>query len=278
MKAPTQSLSVLLVDDERLAGKLLAELLRAHRELEVIGYAASVEEALALATKFRPDVVFLDIQMPRRNGFELASVLSTMETPPLVVFVTAHEAYAVRAFEAAAVDYLLKPVHPTRLAKTVDRLMAASRVRPCQGTAVDAGMSVSTGPAPNAGISRTGSGDVEVLRDGRDIRLVKPSEIRAIQTQGSYTRLLFEADSSSMVKLPLSHWESRLPETLFFKASRSLLVNIASIVRLAHVDRNRTLLYLSGISQPLVLSRLESFRVRREIQRVQQAGSAEGRF
>jgi two-component system LytT family response regulator len=271
MKAPTQPLTVLLVDDERLAGRLLAELLRPHRELEVIGYAASVEEASALATKFRPEVVFLDIQMPRRNGFDLATLFSTMEHPPLVVFVTAHEEYAVRAFEAAATDYLLKPVHPRRLAKTVDRLIDASQKRRIQGSADEKGVNESTEPTPDAGISRLASDEVEMLRDGRDVRLVKPSEIRAIQTHGSYTRLLFEPDSSSMVKLPLSHWVYRLPETLFFKASRSLLVNTASIVRLTTRDRNRTLLYLSGISQPLILSRLESIRLRREIQRAQQS-------
>jgi hypothetical protein len=127
----------------------------------------------------------------------------------------------------------------------------------------------SSGRTPDAGIVRLGADDLEVLRDGRDIRLVKPSQIRAIQTEGSYTRLLFDANSSSMVKLSISHWESRLPEGLFFKASRSLLLNMPSILRLEAQGRNRTLLFLSGISDPVVLSRLESLRVRQEIQRIQ---------
>ena len=277
MKALTQTLRVLLVDDERLAGKLLAELLKVHQELEVVGQATSFEEASSLAATLRPEVVFLDIQMPRQNGFDLASLLSTMESPPLVVFVTAHEEHAVRAFEAAAIDYLLKPVHPKRLARTVDRLVAASQKRPVQSTASEPLLTGSSGGVLDAGTIRLGADDLEVLRDGRDIRLVKPSQIRAIQTEGSYTRLLFEANSSSMVKLPLSHWENRLPEVLFLKASRSLLLNVPSILRLEAQGRNRTLLFLSGISQPLVLSRLESFRVRREIQRIQQARGPQDR-
>jgi two-component system LytT family response regulator len=260
MKTPQPPLRTLLVDDERLASKFLCELLLEHPELEVVGQASSVDEAVALAAKLHPQVVFLDVQMPRRGGFELLPHFDQMALHPLVVFVTAHEDYAVRAFEHAALDYLLKPVHPERLARTVERLLLAPPLSPPPAAGPEPERS-----APAQSVTRLAAEDLEVLRDGRSIRLVKPSQIRAIQTEGSYTRLLFDADASSMVKLPLSYWECRLPEDLFFKASRSMLLNLKSICKLEAHSRDRTHLFLAGISQPLILSRLESLRVRREL-------------
>jgi two-component system LytT family response regulator len=199
-----------------------------------------------------------------QSGFELLPHLARLALQPLVVFVTAHEDHAVRAFESSALDYLLKPVHPDRLARTVERLLLAAPVVPPP-----------SGPPAGARendvalrqVTRLEVEEMEVLRDGRSIRLVSPSQIRAIQTEGSYTRLLFDADSSSMVKLPLSYWEQRLPDALFFKASRSLLINLASVREMQTHSRERTHLFLEGVSMPLILSRLESLRVRREIHR-----------
>jgi two-component system LytT family response regulator len=249
-----------LVDDERLASKFLCEMLLEHPELKVVGQASSVEEAVVLAAQLLPQVVFLDIQMPRGGGFELLPHLDQMALHPLVVFVTAHDHYAVRAFENAALDYLLKPVHPERLARTVERLLLA----PPHSPPPAAGPAPAR-PAPAQTITRLEAEDLEVLRDGKSIRLIRASQIRAIQAEGSYTRLLFDSDVSSMVKLPLSYWESRLPEGLFFKASRSMLINLRSIRQLLACNRERTHLFLAGVTQPLVLSRLESLRVRREL-------------
>lgn len=262
MKTSAPPLRTILVDDERLARKFLLELLLAHRSIEVVGEASSVEEAAALAAQLSPQVVFLDVQMPRQGGFELLPHLERMTLPPLVVFVTAHEDYAVRAFEHAALDYLLKPVHPDRLARTVERLLLAAQVlQPPSGQPGEAGEK----GVPLEEVTRLEAEDLEMLRDGKSIRLVRPSQIRAIQTEGSYTRLLFDADSSTMVKLPLSYWERRLPEALFFKASRSMLINLKSVRELQTHSRERTHLFLEGISLPLVLSRLESLRLRRKL-------------
>ena len=260
MKTPPPPLRTLLVDDERLASKFLCELLLEHPELEVVGQASSVEEAAALAAQLLPQVVFLDVQMHHLEGFALLPHLERLVQYPLVVFVTAHERYAVRAFEHAALDYLLKPVHPKRLAQTVERLLLATQNPAPQGVQPAPDHS-----APPQTITRLEAEDLEVLRDGKSLRLIRASQIRAIQTEGSYTRLLFDSDVSSMVKLPLSYWESRLPEGLFFKASRSMLINLRSIRQLLACSRERTHLFLAGVTQPLVLSRLESLRVRREL-------------
>ena len=111
--------TAILVDDERLARRELSHLLSAHPAISVVGQAASVDEAASMVSKLDPDVIFLDIQMPKRSGFEL---LDACDVRGQVVFVTAHDVHAIRAFEVNALDYLLKPVHPDRLALTVARL------------------------------------------------------------------------------------------------------------------------------------------------------------
>jgi two-component system LytT family response regulator len=264
MKKNPPALRTLIVDDERLARKLLSEMLQSHAGLEVVGEASSVEEAVPLAARHLPHVVFLDVQMPLQSGFELLPFLGRLAVQPLVVFVTAHDEYAVRAFESAALDYLLKPVHPDRLARTVERLhLAAPGFPPPNDPPADSWEK----EPPLRKIARLEPEDMEVLRDGKSIRLVRPSQIRAIQTEGSYTRLLLDSDSSSMVKLPLSYWEQRLPDGLFFKASRSMLINLACVREMQTHSRERTHLFLAGVSLPLTLSRLESLRLRREIHR-----------
>jgi two-component system LytT family response regulator len=108
-------MNALIVDDERLARVELRRLLRAHPEIEIVGEAKNAVEAEQKIKELRPDIVFLDVQMPSRNGFEL---LQDMRNPPRVIFVTAYDQHALRAFEFGAVDYLLKPIEPARLAQS----------------------------------------------------------------------------------------------------------------------------------------------------------------
>ena len=114
-------MKALLIDDERLARLELRRLLAAHPAIEVAGEAANAEEAEVLIESLQPDVLFLDVQMPGRDGFEL---LASLDRAPRTVFVTAYDEHALRAFEVSAIDYLLKPVSPDRLAAAVQRLLA----------------------------------------------------------------------------------------------------------------------------------------------------------
>ncbi len=113
-------MKAILVDDERLARKELAGLLSAYPDIDIVDECANVDEAKQSIRKHNPDVVFLDIQMPGKNGFELFTEISEL---PEVIFVTAYDEYAIRAFEVNALDYLLKPVHPARLEETIRKLM-----------------------------------------------------------------------------------------------------------------------------------------------------------
>ena len=112
----------LVIDDERLARKELIKLLNEHPEIEVIGEAANADEAMDLIEKLNPELLFLDIQMPGKSGFELLEMLDTV---PMVIFTTAFDQYALKAFEVSALDYLLKPIQPERLNETITKLIKA---------------------------------------------------------------------------------------------------------------------------------------------------------
>jgi len=171
-------LRTLLVDDERLARKRLRALLAAHAEIEIVGEAATVAEAAAVAGRAKPALLFLDVQMPPDSGFDL---LRLLRPAPAIVFVTAHDAFAVRAFEVSAVDYLLKPISPGRLAGAIRRVVEG---RP---------------PVEPAAARTLGVDDALILRDGERVRRVRLDEIAAVEAEGHYTRVHLTAEPPMFV-------------------------------------------------------------------------------
>ncbi|HAC24766.1 MAG TPA: DNA-binding response regulator, partial [Cytophagales bacterium] len=119
-------MKALIVDDERLARKELMKLLEEHPSIEIAGEAANADEAEQMITELNPDLLFLDIQMPGRTGFQL---LESLDSSPLVVFTTAYDEFALKAFEVNALDYLLKPITPERLAEAVHKVQEKERMR-----------------------------------------------------------------------------------------------------------------------------------------------------
>lgn len=237
-------LRALLVDDERLARKRLRELLLAHPGIRVVGEADGVNAAAELAAQEQPDVIFLDVQMPPHTGFDLLPRLSPV---PQVVFVTAYDAFAVRAFEAQALDYLLKPVHPDRLAETVRRLRTEGGAKP-------------GAPAEEGALQIK---DLIALRDRGHMRMVTVDRIAAIAAEGAYTQVILSGQGSMLILKAIGHWESRLPFPPFVRVERSLLVNL-NLVREVHVrTRDHTEVNLDGVAQPLVLGRPASARLRK---------------
>jgi len=243
-------LRAILVDDEPPARLHLRTRLKAHPEIEIVGEADDVFSAFALVESEKPDVVFLDIQMPRRSGFMLLPLLEKVDPLPSIVFVTAFDDYAIRAFEANALDYLTKPVLPQRLSKTISRLI---NVNP------------STLPLSEKS-KRLGIEDLVFLRSGALSMMVKLREIAAIESEGDYTRIRLadEGDKERRVlmKQTLSSWECQFPEELFSKVSRSLLVNTKAVSRLVKRDPSIWELHLQGIKSPILLSNLEGKRLR----------------
>jgi two-component system, LytTR family, response regulator LytT len=205
----------LLVDDEAPARSELRYLLAAHRDVTVAGEAANAEEALVLARETPHDVVFLDVEMPGLTGVEAAPLVRDRRDPPAVVFVTAHERYAVDAFAVEAFDYLLKPVDPDRLARVVERLRerTVENAPPVEKVAVVSG------------------GGTELL----DF-----DQVHFAQADGDYSRV-HTYDRSYLCTASLGELEERLPSARFARIHRSYLVNLSKVagVRRAAPDRFR---------------------------------------
>ena len=251
-------LRAILVDDEPPSRIHLANRLKARPEMEIVGEAEDVSSAFDLVCSERPDVIFLDIQMPKENGFALLPKLEAVEPQPAVVFVTAFDEYAIRAFEANALDYLTKPVGADRLAKTILRLN--KQLGPAKGAA-----SETISPPPTETAKRLEPEDLVLLRERSLSMMVKAREIAAIESQGDYTRIFLSEEKILMMKQPLSLWESQLPAELFTKVSRSLLVNRKSVAKMERKNLLSWDLYLEGTKAPITLSNLESKRLRQLI-------------
>jgi two-component system, LytTR family, response regulator len=251
-----KTLTALLVDDERLARRELRTLLDAHGSVEIVGEAASVREAVRRLEVVTPDVVFLDVQMPRQSGFEL---LEQVETSFRVVFVTAYDAYALRAFEVNALDYLLKPVHPDRLARTLGRLLtppASAEAEPPEPARADA-----LPPADEA-TRPLGPDDHLFLSFDKRSRFVRVRSIVCLCGAGDYSEVVLEDGQRALVSRALRQWEERLPARSFVRIHRATIVNLDFVERVERSDDESYLVFLRGLAEPLTMSRRQASRVK----------------
>ena len=202
----------LLIDDERLARAELRRLLRAHPEIEIVGEAANASQAEERIAALQPDLIFLDVQMPGRTGFEL---LADLTEPPRVIFTTAYDQYALKAFDFGALDYLLKPIEPARLAKALARLQS------------DADEPAETGAAS---LGVLGENDQVFLKDGERCWLVRVGEIRLLESEGNYARVYF-GENRPLIPRSLQTLETRLDSQCFFRVSRQHIINLRFVRR-----------------------------------------------
>ena len=196
----------LIVDDERLARKELIKLLEEHPSIEVVGEAANAEEAEQMITEHNPDLLFLDIQMPGRTGFQL---LESLDSAPLVVFTTAYDEFALKAFEVNALDYLLKPIHPDRLSEAVQKINEKERSR---------------GGRPRD--KKLGLEDQVFVKDGDRCWFVSLTNIRLFESDGNYIKVYFD-NNRPMIHKSLNALDEKLDERAFFRASRKHIVNLS---------------------------------------------------
>ncbi|HEY5552662.1 MAG TPA: LytTR family DNA-binding domain-containing protein [Opitutaceae bacterium] len=242
-------MKVLIVDDERLARKELRRLLKAHPGAEVIGEAANADEARAFLAQSRADIVFLDVQMPGENGFEL---LESLETVPHVIFCTAYDEYALRAFDVNALDYLLKPVDPVRLAAAIQRAES-------QPSGASEGEEAAE-PAPRTGPLHP---DERVfVREGDRCWFVPVRSVRLLESEGNYTRLHFEEHRPAVFR-SLNAMEERLSPDTFFRANRAQVINLDFIEKIEPWFSGSYVVTLRG-GERVELSRRQSqtFRAR----------------
>jgi len=232
----SQSLRVLVVDDEALARQRLLSLLTRVPDVEVVGECQNGLEAVASIRETRPDLVFLDVQMPELDGFDVITEVGTDKMPP-VIFVTAFDDYAVSAFEFGAFDYLLKPVDHVRFHQTLDRARKRLRESPATGVASQLGALLRKLNERDASSNRIG-----VKVNGR-ILFLDPNEIYWIQARDDLARIHL-AEVAYDVREPLSHLEARLPSDRFLRVHRSTIVNTTQVREAQPFDQGDQLLVL----------------------------------
>jgi two-component system LytT family response regulator len=222
-------MKAIIIDDERLARTELRKLLQEYPEIEVIDEAANVEEGLLKIETHNPDLIFLDIQMPGKTGFDL---LAELERTPQVIFTTAYDEYALKAFEVNALDYLLKPIEPKRLADAIHKLE--------NGEGHHNPLPVGEG---NRGLLT--EQDQVFVKDGDRCWFVKLAEIRLFESVGNYAKVFF-GNNKPLILKSLNALEERLDDKVFFRANRKHIVNLRLIDKVEPYFNGGLLLELKG--------------------------------
>lgn len=223
----------IIIDDERLARNELKKLLQDFPDIEVIDEAANVDEGLEKISNQNPDLIFLDIQMPGKTGFDL---LSELDKTPQVIFTTAYDEYALKAFEVNALDYLLKPVEPKRLADAIHKLELIEERDLHNGHS-----EVTTGV--NRGLLT--ELDQVFVKDGERCWFVRLGEIRLFESVGNYAKVFFGPNKPLILK-SLNALEERLDEKTFFRANRKHIVNLRMIEKVEPYFNGGLLLEIKG--------------------------------
>lgn len=231
----------LLIDDEASARQDLRNKLAAHPEIEIVGEAATVRTARELLKNAEYDLAFLDVQIIGGESFEL---VPDVRPGARVIFATAHDRYALRAFEINALDYLLKPVDPVRLAAGLRRLAA----NPVQPDADDPPAAAPSGAALTPD-------DTIYLRSGLRARFAAVQDISLISASDNYTEVVLADSTKVFLRKSLKAWEDSLPASLFMRVHRTQLVNLDRVTRYQRDGDEHTLLYVEGTAEPVTVSR-----------------------
>ncbi|PIB28226.1 LytR/AlgR family response regulator transcription factor [Maribacter sp. 4G9] len=203
-----------IVEDSRLARNELKELIKAYSQIEIIAEAENVDDGFALINEHNPDLLFLDINMPEKDGFELLEMLDEV---PITIFTTAFDEYAIKSFEYNALDYLLKPINERRFAQAIEK--------------VEEKLSKNREATKENTERLTGNSQI-FIKDGEKCWLIKVGDISHFEIVGNYTRVFFQ-DEKPLLYKSLNQVEEKLPERYFFRANRQQVINtnfIANVV------------------------------------------------
>ena len=218
----------IIIDDERLARNELKKLLLDFPQIEVLDEAANAEEGIEKIDSLNPDLIFLDIQMPGRTGFDM---LQELDKAPHVIFTTAYDEYALKAFEVNALDYLMKPIEPKRLADALQKLQQAEEKEAVSQQALQRGILTES--------------DQVFVKDGERCWFVKLSEVRLFESVGNYAKVFFAGNKPLILK-SLNALEERLDEKTFFRANRKHIVNMRMIEKIEPYFNGGLLLEIQG--------------------------------
>lgn len=222
-------IKAIIIDDERLARNELKKLLQQHPEISIIDEASGVDEGIEKIDIAHPDLIFLDIQMPGKTGFDL---LAELEKAPRVIFTTAYDEFALKAFEVNALDYLLKPIDPQRLADAIQKLQTEIALEQASL------MGVNRGPLSES--------DQVFVKDGERCWFVKLADIRLFESVGNYAKVYFDTNKPLILK-SLNALEDRLDERVFFRANRKHIINLHWIEKIEPFFNGGLLVELKGV-------------------------------
>ena len=211
-----KKIKVIIVDDERLAREEVKRALKNYEDFVLIGEAENADDAKILIESKMPDLIFLDIQMPEKSGFDL---LESLENVPNVLFITAYDQYAIQAFEVNALDYLMKPIREERFAKAIQKIRDTKQLK----------SSLNDAEAKDRKI---------FIKDGEKRFFIQLDEIYLIESLEHYTRLFFQ-DKKAFQRRSLRQWEEILDENIFFRINRTEIINIKYIQAINTTDSGR---------------------------------------
>jgi two-component system LytT family response regulator len=234
-------IKAIIIDDERLARNELKKLLQQHSDISIIDEASGVDEGIEKIDLSHPDLIFLDIQMPGKTGFDL---LAELEKAPRVIFTTAYDEFALKAFEVNALDYLLKPIDPQRLADAIQKLQTEIALEQASL------LGVNRGPLTES--------DQVFVKDGERCWFVKLADIRLFESVGNYAKVYFDKNKPLILK-SLNALEDRLDERVFFRANRKHIINLHWIEKIEPFFNGGLLVELKG-GEKIEISRRQSVK------------------
>jgi two-component system LytT family response regulator len=236
-------MKTIIIDDERLARNELKRLLEEFPKINVVAEAANADEAIELIDEHQPDLLFLDIQMPGKNGFELLEIIE--DRVPEVIFTTAYDEYALKAFEYNALDYLMKPIDSSRLAEAIAK--------------VEAEIKRSEKLSSDHNVQYLTENDQVFVKDGEKCWFVKLGKVRLFESMGNYVRLHFE-DQKPMILKSLNSLEEKLDPKSFFRANRKHIINLQWVEKIEPWFSGGLLVTLKGGEKSTPLEKIEISR------------------
>jgi len=238
-------MKAIIVDDERLARKELNSLLEDYNDIEIVGEAGNADAAAEKIEELKPDVLFLDIQMPEKTGFELLEMLTVV---PKVIFTTAYDDFALKAFEINAFDYLLKPIDPKRLEETVKKLASYfEKEQKAQKENI---------PPEEVNTDKLLGTDQVFVKDGEKCWFVKLADIRLFESDGNYVKVYFDT-FRPLIHRSLNALDERLDNKMFFRASRKFIINLKWIEKIEPWFNGGLMVSLKG-GQKIEISRRQA--------------------
>ncbi|WP_046756288.1 LytR/AlgR family response regulator transcription factor [Kordia jejudonensis] len=232
-----ENITAVIVEDSRLARNELKELLKKHPQIELLGEAENVDKAYDLINDVQPQILFLDINMPEKNGFEL---LEMLENVPLTIFTTAYDEYAIKSFEYNAFDYLLKPINQDRFSKTIEKVVATIEKEATDEKPFELHRQI-------------------FIKDGENCWLIKIAEIAVFEIVGNYTRVYFE-DHTPLIYKSLNQIEAKLPEETFFRVNRQQIINLNHIEKVIPWFNGKLKAVMKNSGQQIEVSRRQSYK------------------